>query len=261
MEMVPPQPERLEKVQAGEFELAIDYPHNILLMRNELPDLVSVGALVKTNPEGILTLARDAIGTPRDLANKTIAIGWSPLGKSQAEIFLSHHGLTDQVELVPVGRDGEVRLMAGEFDALNGVHYGIPRMAREGIETNFFFYIDSGVPDSAFLVFTGQKEWVNAHTQDLRQFFSCLREGLGLVKGWGGEEWEIYTESIEGRKRFRDEEMAVWEAVLPLIDDGGDLFHHNVEEIGKLQDILRSAGMLDTLYPVEEIFLNSHLTP
>ncbi|MDP7643133.1 MAG: ABC transporter substrate-binding protein [Anaerolineales bacterium] len=261
VEMVPPLPKSLERVHNGEVELAINYPHNILMMRKDFPNLISVGALVKTNPEGLVTLKKDGIAKPEDMKNKTIAIGWSPLGKSQIEIFLSHHNLTDQdIEIVPVARDGETRLLAGEFDVLNGVQYGIPRMEREGHASNFFPYINSGVPDSAFLVFTGQKNWVDSSTYALKQFFFCLKEGLSLVKKWGKEEWESYTDTIEIRKRDRDEEMAVWEAILPMIDDGGDLFHHDVEEIKKLQEILFSGGMLDTKYPIEEIFVNSHLS-
>jgi putative hydroxymethylpyrimidine transport system substrate-binding protein len=261
VEMVPPMPQPLEKVHAGEVELAINYPHNILLMRKELPNLVSVGALVKTNPEGLQTLKQSGIATPEDMKNKIIAIGWSPLGKSQIEIFLSHHNLTKQdIELIPVGRDGEKRLLAGEFDVLNGVGYALPRMEREGHTTNFFPYVNSGVPDSAFLVFTGQKDWVHSNTEGLKQFFSCLKDGFDLVKKWGIEDWETYTSTIEGRIRNRDEERAVWEAILPMIDDGGDLFHHNIEEIEKLQDILSAGGMLETKYPIEEVFVNSHLT-
>ena len=259
VEMVPPLPEKLEKVHAGEFELAISYPHNILLMRKELPNLISVGALVKTNPEGLFTLKKSGIDTPKDLENKTIAIGWSPLGRSQIKIFLDYHDLTDKnIELVPVGRKGKKLLLAGEFDALNGVRYANPRTERLGYEINFFSYINSGVPNSAFLVFVGQKDWVNGNAEALKRFFSCIKEGLSLVKEWGNEEWEAYTDTLEGRNR--DEEMAVWEATLPLIDDGGDLFHHNIEEIRKLQDILYSGGMLETTYPVEEIFVNSYLT-
>jgi hypothetical protein len=116
------------------------------------------------------------------------------------------------------------------------------------------------VPDSAFLVFTGQKDWVNSNTEELKQFFSCIKDGFDLVKQWRIEDWETYTSTIEGRIRYRDEEMAIWDAILPMIDDGGDLFHHNIEEIEKLQDILYTDGFLETTYPIEEIFVNSHLT-
>ena len=259
VEMVPPLPRSLERVHVGEVELAIDYPLNILLMRKELPDLISVGALVKTNPEGLLALKRSGIATPKDLENKTIAIGWDPLGRSHIRIFLEYHDLTDKnIELVPVGRKGEKALLAGEFDALNAVQYAIPRTERKGYETNFFRYIESGVPDSAFLVFTGQEDWVNSNAEALKRFFSCIKQGLNLVKEWGQQEWESYTDSIEGRNR--DEEMAVWKATLPLIDDGGKLFHHNIEGIRELQDILHTGGMLETTYAVEEIFVNSYLT-
>jgi ABC-type nitrate/sulfonate/bicarbonate transport system substrate-binding protein len=258
VEMVPPLPQPLEKVQAGEVELAINYPHNILLLRKDLPNLISVGALVKTNPEGLMTLKESGIATSKDLINKVIAIGSSPLAKSQIKIFLSHHNLTDEnIELVLVGHDGDKGLLEGKFDALNVVEYANSRVERKGYETNFFPYINSGVPDSAFLVFTGHEDWVDSNTEALKQFFSCLKGGLDLVKKWGNEEWEAYTDAVEGRNR--DEEMTVWAAILPMIDDGGDIFHHNVEELRKLQDILYEGGMLETTYPIEEIFVNSHL--
>jgi len=257
--MVPHVPQSLEKVHAGEVELAIDYPHNILLKRKELPNLISVGALVKTNPEGLISLKKSGITTPKDLENKKIAIGGSPLAKSQIKIFLDYHDLTDKnIELVPAGRNRSESLLAGEYDALNAVQYANPRTERKGYEVNFLPYINSGVPDSAFLVFTGREDWVNSNAEALKQFLSCLKEGLDLVKEWGNEEWESYTDSIEGRNR--DEEMAIWEATLPMIDDGGDLFHHDIDALKELQDILYIGGMLETTYPVEEVFVNSYLT-
>ncbi|MCC6189310.1 MAG: hypothetical protein IT318_09760, partial [Anaerolineales bacterium] len=128
---------------------------------------------------------------------------------------------------------------------------------RKGYETVFFPYINSGVPDSAFLVFTGQEAWVASHTEALKRFFACLREGLKLVKSWQDEQWRSYTATLEGRNG--DEERAVWKTILPMIDDGGGLFQHNLEEIRKLQDILCANGLLDTPYPVEEIFVNTHV--
>jgi len=259
VEMVPHVPQSLEKVHAGEVELAIDYPHNILLKRKELPNLISVGALVKTNPEGLISLKKSGISTPKDLENKKISIGGSPLAKSQIKIFLDYHDLTDKnIELVPAGRNRSKSLLAGEYDALNAVQYANPRTERKGHEINFLPYINSGVPDSAFLVFTSREDWVNSNAEALKQFLSCIKEGLDLVKEWGNEEWESYTDAIEGRNR--DEEMAIWEATLPLIDDGGDLFHHDIDALKELQDILYTGGMLETTYSVEEIFVNSYLT-
>lgn len=258
VEMVDKLPDSLEKVHAGEVELAINYPHNILGMLEKLPNLVSVGAFFKTNPEGLLSLKKSGINTPQDLINKKIAVGWSPLGKSQIKIFLEHHGLTEEdVELVPVTDDGDILLREGKIEVLNWVTWGLPRTERRGFEINFFPYVDSGVPNSAFLVFVGEKTWVKSNQGAVKEFFACLKGGLDLVKQWGEEEWESFTDPIEIRNR--DEEMAVWEVTLPLIDDGGVLFHHNIEELKKLQDVLYTSGMLKTTYPIEEIFLNSFI--
>ena len=78
-----------------------------------------------------------------------------------------------------------------------------------------------------------------------------------MVKSWDKDNWKSYTDTIDGRNP--EEEMKIWEATLPLIDDGGTLFQQNVQEIKKLQAILISKELLKNEYPVEEIFVNSYL--
>ena len=248
----------LEKVHSGEAELAINYPHNILLMREELPHLWGVGSMIKKNSEGMLSLKGKGITEPGKLRGKTIGIGPSPVSKSQFEVFLTSNNLSYQdINLVYVGFEGEEKLLAGEIDALDAVQYAIPRTERKGYEINFIPYTVSGVPDSPFLVFTGQRAWVEQNSESLERFFSCLREGFSLVKSWDIDNWKSYTDTIEGRNP--EEEMNIWETTLPLIDDGGPLFQQNVGEIEKLQAILISKGLLKNEYPVEEIFVNSYL--
>ena len=248
----------LENVHAGKAELAINYPHNILLMREALPHLCGVGSMIKKNSEGLLSLKEKGIVSPVDLKGKTVGIGPSPVSRSQFEVFLTSNSLSYQdIELTYVGFEGEEKLLAGGIDALDAVQYAIPRTERKGYEVNFIPYTDSGVPDSPFLVFTGRRSWVEEHAGALKRFFSCLGKGFTAVKSWSSSEWQTYIDTIEGRNT--EEEMAIWQATLPLIDDGGPLFLQNVDEITKLQQILFEKKLLENEYPVEEIFVNDYL--
>lgn len=250
----------LEIVHRGEAELAINYPHNILLMRKELPHLVSVGSMIKKNSEGLLSLQENKISLPMHLKHKRVGIGPSPVSKSQFEVFLSSNNLSYQdIDLKYVGFEGEELLLNGEIDALDAVQYAIPRTEGKGHKINFIPYTTSGVPDSPFLVFTGHDSLVENNSEILQKFFSCLNKGYSLVQQWGVKDWESYTSTCNGRTP--DEEMKIWEATRPLIDDGGPLFEQNIDEIEKLQDILFQKDLLKEKYKIKDIFINSYIDP
>ena len=261
IEMVPPPSKSsnsLQKIHDLEAELAINYPHNVLLMRGDLPRLISVGALVKKNSEGLLSIKKTEITEPAHIKGKRIGIGPSPVSRSQFEVFLTANGLRyEDIELKYVGFEGEELLLAGEIDALDAVWYAIPRTERKGHEINFIPYTVSGVPDSPFLVFTGENGWVSSNTAALKRFFSCLKAGLSIVSGWGFADWKSYTDTIEGRNT--EEEMKIWETTLPLIDDGDTLFRQNINEIEKLQDILFDKNLMQEKYRIGEIFSNEYI--
>lgn len=245
----------LELVHSGKAELAINYPHNILLMREELPELVSVGALVRRNPEGLLTLRDSQIRNPADLRGKKIGIGPSPVSRGQFELFCKNQGISPaDIEVVTVGFDGEDYLLSREIDALDAVQYAIPRTERKGHKVYFIPYTSFGVPDSPFLVFTGAKSWVDGVREDLPAFFQGLKKGLYLVKGWDLDAWKKYTDTIPGRNA--EEEYEIWKATIPLMEESGQLFSHNIDECKKLQNILLSRDLLSTAYEMKTIFLN-----
>jgi putative hydroxymethylpyrimidine transport system substrate-binding protein len=248
----------LEQVHSGAAELAINYPHNILLMRKELPNLAAVGSMIKKNSEGLLSLRVKNIDSADKLKNMRIGIGPSPVSKSQFEVFLTSNGLSYQdIDLSYVGFEGEELLLKDEIDALDAVQYAIPRTEAKGHQVNFIAYTTSGVPDSPFLVFTGSADWVTTHGEDLKSFFACLKKGLAIVKSWDRKRWKSYTDAC--KDRTPDEEMSIWKTTLPLMDDNGILFDQNVNEIEKLQEILYQKGLLTEKYQIADIFINTYI--
>lgn len=250
--------EAIELVASGDAEMAINYPHNILLLRPPDSDIVSVGALVKKNPEGLLSLSATEIEKPADLKGKRIGIGPSPVSRAQFAVFLSENGLNpEDVDIATVGFEGERLLIDGDIEALDAVEYANTRTRRKGYEVNFMAYSCFGIPDSPFLVFAARRGWVEKNRESIRGFLTASAEGLAGVKRWGRDDWGRYTAGI--KHRTVEEEMEVWESIQPLIEGQGRLFAHSIAALNGLKEILLKKGVLRQDVAVEDIFLNSCL--
>ena len=190
----------LAMVSRGLAEVAINYPHNIMCMRDACPDVVSFGALVKKNPEGLLSLAESRIRAPRDLEGKRVGIGPSPVSRAQFDMFLKGNAIDERaVEVVTVGFEGERLLLDRSIDALDAVAYAIPRTRRKGRDTSFIFYSESGIPDSPFLVFAARREWLDANLPRARGFLAQTGQAFRAVESWGRAEWDRYVRGLPER--------------------------------------------------------------
>ncbi len=243
----------LELLHKGEADVVINYPHNIILLQEDYPGIVSIGSLVRKNPEGLLSLAGTAIRKPADLAGKRIGVGPSPVSRAQLEVFLSENGVpAGAVELVIVGFEGEERLLKGEIDALDAVSYAIPRTIRKGHEVNFLSYTEYGIPDSPFLVFAVREEWAAANGALAAAFLEGAREGLNAVLRWNTDDWTRYVARLSAGKT-PEEEFEVWKRTYDLMDPDR-LFELDLPRIEALARILTDKGILRRSYDLSRLF-------
>ena len=248
----------LGQLLQGEAELAINYPHNIMAEIERCPHIVSIGALVKKNTEGLLSLAAGAITKPGDLTGRRVGLGPSPVSLAQLEVFCAENGLSrDALEVVTVGFDGEKLLLAGEIDALDAVAYAIPRTERKGRAVNFLPFAQYGVPDSPFLVFAAAGSWVGAHSGVVRDFLDATARGFEKVSAWDIDAWRRYVKRIPGREA--EEEQAVWKSIRPLILGEGKLFEQDLSALQGLKTILQENKLAAAGIYLEEIFLNEYI--
>lgn len=263
LQLVEPEAESIQALQRlhqGEAELAINYPHNLLLSGGRRPGLVSAGALVRRNPEGLLSLESRPVRSPKELAGRRAGIGPSPVSRAQFEVFCQANGLRpDSLEVVTVGFEGEQLLLSGAIDALDGVAYAIPRTQRKGRQVCFLPYARHGIPDSPFLVFAARAEWADARAPLLRAFFRITEESFRRVSAWGEPEWAAYAGAIPGRSG--EEEQAVWRAIRPLILGEGRLFGQDLAALQELQRILLERGLLDCPADLAALFPDRFLPP
>lgn len=247
----------ISRVYEEEAELAINYPHNIVLMQDENPGIISVGSLVGSNPEGLLSLEAQNISAPDDLKGKRLGIGPSPVSVAQLEVFLKVNNIPeDSVSLVTVGFEGEELLIKGEIDALDAVSYAIPRTINKGYPVSFIAYTEHGLPDSPFLVFAAREAWAKDHRDTLAGFFEALRKGLDAVMSWDIEKWERYVADIPGRTA--GEEHDVWKRILPAIANGHPFEQDHIGLSG-LMNILSSKGILRDPCDLNRFFPRDYL--
>jgi len=233
----------LELLFQAEVELAINYPHNLLLSGGQYPGLLSVGALVQRNPEGLLSLEARPVRTPAALRGRRVGIGPSPVSRAQFDVFCQANTVErESLEVVTVGFEGEERLLSGAIDALDAVAYAITRTERKGHPVCFLPYARYGIPDSPFLVFAARGEWAREHAGQLRAFFAATAAAFPRVSAWGPAEWAAYASEIPGRNG--PEEQAVWQATRPLILGEGELFRQDLAALAELQRILCQRGLL-----------------
>jgi putative hydroxymethylpyrimidine transport system substrate-binding protein len=246
----------LEILHDGGAELAINYPHNLMLSRAQLPELLSVGALVRRNPEGLLSLATRPVRSPGELKGRTVGIGPSPVSRAQFEVFCRSNGLPmESLRVVTVGFDGEELLLAGEIDALDGVAYAIARTRRKGHDVAFVPYADFGIPDSPFLVFCVRRDWAQRNGETLRAFLEASTGAFERVCEWEELDWDRYAARIPGRDG--EEERLVWKATEPLIRVGGRrLFEQDLPALEGLHEILCSEGLLEEHLNLRDVFTN-----
>lgn len=261
LEMVEPAAKSIQGlaiVARGDAELTINYPHNLLLSVAQYPGLLSVGALVRKNPEGLLSLAANPVRVPADLAGKRIGIGPSPVSQAQFDVFCrANHLERAGLDVIAVGFDGEEQLLDGRIHALDAVAYAIARTRRKGHEVCFVPYARFGIPDSPFLVLVARGEWADAHAGLLEELFRVTAESFARVSAWGSREWAAYAAGIPGRNG--EEEQAVWEATRPLIAGSGTLFSHDLHALEGLQDILRAGGIMQSDADLRLLFTDRYL--
>jgi len=256
LELIEPQAksiQALELLHRGQAELAINYPHNLLLSAGRYPGLLSAGALVQRNPEGLLSLEARPVRDPAGLSGRRVGIGPSPVSRAQFEVFCRANRVQrESLQVLTVGFDGEELLLSGAIEALDAVAYAVARTQRKGHPVCFLPYARYGIPDSPFLVFAARADWAGARIGLLRSFFRVTAESFARVSAWGPAQWAAYAGPIPGRNG--EEEQAVWQATRPLILGEGRLFAQEPAALARLQCILLESGLLDRPVPLGEMF-------
>lgn len=171
---------------AGKADLGMYYLQDAILtaVEEDVP-IVSVGAVAQESLNVVISLKESGIDGAEDLEGKKIGYAGTVLSEEQIKSMLEHVGLeVDSCEFVDVGFDLLTATTTGQVDATIGnmVNHEVPQLEEEGIEINYFFPTDFGVPEVYELVFLAGQDAVDNNPEKLQKFLRAAKKGFEFTK-------------------------------------------------------------------------------
>ena len=172
----------LSLIAAGQSDIGLYYQQDVILARaNQNIPVKSIGAVIQSPLNIVLSLKDKNILTPKDLAGKKIGYAGTELSEALIESMLNDAGVDyTQVTMIDVGFDLMSSMTTGNVDATIGclVNHEVPQMEEEGFEVNYFFPDDFGVPTYYEGIFVVNDKTASEEQEMLAGFLRASRKGF-----------------------------------------------------------------------------------
>jgi len=170
----------LRLLAAGKTDLAISYEPELLLARDKGAKLVAIGALVQAPLTSLISIGKDPVKRPADLAGKKVGTAGIPYQDAYLQAILAGAGVDPaRVDVVNVGFNLVPAMLSKRVDATLGAFWNYEGVdLRRRRKNPSILRVDRlGVPAYDELV-------VVAREQDARNRGALLRRFmLGLARG------------------------------------------------------------------------------
>ena len=176
----------ISMVAAGQADIGLYYQQDIIQSRADqnIP-VKSIGAVVQSPLNIVLSLKDKNITEPKDLVGKTIGYAGTELSEALIHSIMKNSGASaDDVEMIDVGFELMASMTTGQVDATIGclVNHEVPQMEKEGFEVNYFFPDDFGVPQYYEGVFLANDTMIKNEPEVLKGFLRACEKALKILK-------------------------------------------------------------------------------
>lgn len=172
----------LSLVAAGKAEIGLYYQQDVIqAVADQGVGIKSIGAVVQSPLNIILSLADKNIHSPKDLEGKTVGYAGTALSESLVKAMMDASGADfDRVNLVNVGFDLMSSMTTGNVDATIGclVNHEVPQMEEEGFDVNYFMVNEFGIPNYYEAVFLANDKMIEAEPEVLAGFLRASAKGF-----------------------------------------------------------------------------------
>ncbi|HEX5368536.1 MAG TPA: ABC transporter substrate-binding protein [Dehalococcoidia bacterium] len=260
-------------VANGKADVGISFPANVIFSRAAGLDLVSVAAVLQTNPTQLAVLASSDIQRPKDLDGKTYAGFGLPYEAPQIKTVIQTDGGKGDFDVATLSTDAYEALYnkQADFTEIFTTWEGIEADLR-GIKLRTFRYADYGMPDFPGVVLIAQGKAVKDKSPKLEKFLEVTRRGyeyaaqnpddaakqfMNAVPAGTFPEPELVTRSTEALKPYLVannqpwgvQNTSEWNAYTQwfvdqgIVKDSNDKVIKNVSDLGTLySDVLLPGG-------------------
>ena len=172
----------LALVSAGRAEIGLYYEHDVIqAVANQGVRIKSIGAVVQSPLNVILSLKDKNILSPRDLVGKTVGYGGTALSEALVKTMVSAVGEDPKdVNLINVGFDLMSAMTTDNVDATIGclVNHEVPQLEEEGFEVNYFLVNEYGIPNYYEAVFLANTDMIEKEPEALAGFLRAAAKGF-----------------------------------------------------------------------------------
>lgn len=169
-------------VAAGRADIGLYYQHDVIqAVAEQGVGIKSIGAVVQSPLNVILSLKDKNITRPADMEGKTIGYGGTALSEALVKTMVEADGADfSNIELIDVGFDLMSSMTTGNVDATIGclVNHEVPQMEEEGFEVNYFLVNEYGIPNYYEAVFLANNETIENDSETLAGFLRASKKGF-----------------------------------------------------------------------------------
>lgn len=252
----------LSLVAAGKAEIGLYYEHDIIqAVANQGIGVKSIGAVVQSPLNIILSLAEKNIQSPADLVGKTVGYAGTALSEALVYTMMQDVGADiSDVEMVDVGFELMSSMTTGNVDATIGclVNHEVPQMEEEGFDVNYFMVNEYGIPNYYEAVFLASDSMIESEPDVLAGFLRASAKGFDDFKADPDACLQILlnNQNEENFPLSPTVEKQSCETLLPLMETGDAAFLSQTEENWQENiDWMYDSGLIDQKVDVSDVMV------
>ena len=250
----------LSLVAAGKAEIGMYYEHDIIqAVADQNVGVKSIGAIVQSPLNVILSLKDKNITRPADLENKTVGYAGTALSEALVKTMMEAVGADyGTVDMVDVGFDLMSSMTTGNVDATIGclVNHEVPQMEEEGFDVNYFMVNDYGIPNYYEAVFLAGNDMIENEPDVLAGFLRASAKGFADFQADpdGCLQILLDNQNEENFPLTKSVEQSSCQTLLPLMETADAQFlTQTAENWQENIDWMYSAGLISHKVDVADV--------
>ena len=176
----------LALVAAGKAEIGMYYQQDVIqAVANQGTGIKSIGAIVQSPLNVILSLKDKNITKPEDLVGKTIGYGGTVLSEALVKCMMENVGAdASDVNMINVGFELMSSMTTGNVDATIGclVNHEVPQLEEEGFDVTYFSVSGYGIPNYYEEVFLTNDDLLENEPEVVAGFPRAAKKGFDDFK-------------------------------------------------------------------------------
>ena len=253
----------LALVAAERAEIGLFYEHDIIqAVANQNVGIKSIGAVVQSPLNIILSLKDQNITSPEDLEGKTIGYSGTAMSEALVKTLMEAVGASvDDVNMINVGFELMSAMTTGNVNATIGclVNHEVPELEHQGFEVNHFSVSGYGIPNYYECVFLSNNKMIENEPEALAGFLRASAKGFADFKAdpYGCLDILLNNQNEENFPLTPEVEMKSCDTILPLMEtESIDFLTQTEENWQENIDWMLGAGLIDEAVEVSAVMVD-----